>query len=486
MKLLKLLYLLPATLFLSSCSGYLDKLPENTVAESTVDYTDMSNLYEPVSGVYAKIRTDAAHWVIWGATIVRDDDVAIGKTGDQTYLDAIDQKYGYDAAFWGLNVAWNNYYSVIEVANGALKSLDSYAANMTSSTDKANYLSYCGEVRFLRAYAYYRLVQLFGPVTILRSNDQSNMTRTTVESVYNYALEDLQYAYENLPKIRPNEMTHKGAVTAYTAEMLMAKIYLNEANYSKVQSLTQDIIDSNKFSLYSDYYELFKIPGKLCDESLFEYQSTDFGNGSGDAVDLGAWFSFQGPMNTGFISGWGFISPTKDFINWAIARGETVRANTTFLYTGQNTPSGDWINAATGNNPTCYNGKAYLPSSELTSGRTDYGCNNNARVFRYADVLLMNAEAKIRNGVNGDDMINLVRERAKMPDFKNTTLNNVLDERRMELGVEWGERFNDLVRTGQAVTVLGSLGYTADKQYYDIPNAAIDISPELANDPVSE
>ena len=482
MKLLKLLYLLPAIL-LSGCSGYLDKSPENTVAESTVDYTDMSNLYEPVSGVYAKIRTDAAHWVIWGTTVIRDDDVAIGKTGDQTYLDAIDQKYGYDASFWGLNTAWNNYYGVIEVANGALESLDNYAANMTSSTDKANYLSYCGEVRFLRAYAYYRLIQLFGPVTILRSNDQSNMARSKVDSVYNYALEDLKYASENLPKLRPNEMVHTGAVTAYTAEMLMAKIYLNRGNYSKVQSLTQDIIDSNKFSLYSDYYELFKIPGKLCDESLFEYQATDFGNGSGDVVNFDSWFPFQGPINSGTISGWGFITPTKDFINWAIARGETVRANTTFLYTGQHTPSGDWIDAATGNNPTCYNGKAYLPSSELTSGRTDYGCNNNIRVFRYAEVLLMNAEAKIRNGVNSDDMINLVRERAKMPDLENATVNDVLNERRMELGMEWGERFNDLVRIGQAVAVLGSLGYTTDKQYYGIPNAAIDLSPELANDP---
>ncbi|MCK9160502.1 MAG: RagB/SusD family nutrient uptake outer membrane protein [Bacteroidaceae bacterium] len=486
MKLLKLLYLLPVTLLCCSCGDYLNKLPENKVATSTVDYTDLSNLYAPVSGVYAKIRTDAAHWIIWGSTIIRDDDVAIGKTGDQTYLDAIDQSYGYDASFWGLNTAWNNYYGVIQVANGALESLDNYAENITSTTDKENYLSYCGEVRFLRAYAYYRLVQLFGPVTILRTNDQSNMTRTTVESVYNYALEDLEYAYENLPKERPNEMAHSGAVTAYTAEMLMAKIYLNEGNYTKVQSLTQDIIDSNKFSLYDDYYELFKIPGKLCNESLFEYQATDFGNSSGDVVNFDVWFPFQGPINTGIISGWGFISPTKSFIDWAVKRGETVRATTTFLYTGQNTPSGDWINAATGNNPTCYNGKAYLPSSELTSGRTDYGCNNNIRVFRYAEVLLMNAEAKIRNGENGDKEINLVRERAKMSDLTNATINDVLDERRMELGVEWGERFNDLVRTGQAETVLGNLGYTSDKEYYPIPNAAIDISPELANDPVSE
>ena len=81
--------------------------------------------------------------------------------------------------------------------------------------------------------------------------------------------------------------------------MLAAKIHLNQGNYGEVETLTDDIIGSKKFKLYDDYYNLFKIPGKVCDESLFECQCTDFGLGSGDMVDADNWFVFQGPANDG-------------------------------------------------------------------------------------------------------------------------------------------------------------------------------------------
>lgn len=471
-------------LSMASCSGYLNKLPENQVDEQKIDYTKTANMYEPVSGVYAKLANRGSHWMVWGETIIRDDDVSTGRTDDQAGLVSIDQTYSYDAGFWGLNESWMAYYDVIKVANAALTSLNGYDQYVTTDADRKNYTEYCGEVKFLRAYCYYRLVQLFGPVTLLKDNTQTDMTRSTVNAVYKYALSDLDDAIAALPRIRPNEQTHIGAVTAFSAEMLEAKIYMNEGNYQKVKDLTGDIISSGKFSLYSDFYQLFKIPGKLCNESLFEFQYTDFGNGSGNIVEPDSWFAFQGPENDGNISGWGFISPTKAFRTWAEERGETVRATTTFLMAGETTPSGDFIRQP--NSPTapdCFNGKAYTPSNQLTAGRTDYGANNNIRVFRYADVLLMNAEATVRLGGNGDSPFNLVRDRAKMPELQNVTLNQILDERRMEFAMEWGERFNDLVRSGNAISVLGSTGYTADKQYYPVPSSQIDISPSLNNTP---
>lgn len=470
---------------LTACTDFIDKEPENQVPEKGVDFTDMSNLYQPVSGVYAKIRTGAMHWVIWPLSVVRDDDVWSGRVDDQAPL--VDfGNFKYDNSFWGLNEMWNQYYGIIKASNAALVSLDSYAANMTNESDKANYRSYCGEVRFLRAYAYYRLVQAFGPVTILRDNNQLDLTRSSVAAVNKYILEDLTYAMENLPRLRPNEMEHKGAVTAYSAEHLAAKVYLNEGNYDKVLELTNDIIASNKFSLYPDYYELFKIPGKLSDESLFECQTTDFGLGSGDMVDADNWFVFQGPANEGNISGWGFIGLFKEFRQWAKDRGETVRYTTSFLEKDTTTPSGDYIKGS--NNPTqtdCWNGKAYTPSNELTPGRTKYGTNNNIRILRYADVLLMNAEAKVRKGMNGDEPYNLVRLRAKMPAQTNVTLDQILDERRMELCCEWGERYNDLVRTGKAEEVLGPKGWTKEKTYYPVPFAQITDIPALKNEPLN-
>ena len=423
-----------ATTLLSSCSDFLDKLPENKVDEEKVDYTNLNNMYQPVSGVYAKLRQRGSHWIVWGATVVRDDDVSTGRIDDQADLVAIDQSYNYNAGFWGTNEAWMVYYDIIKVANAALEALDNYAVNIVSEA------------------------------------------------------EGKRYSMTYLPRIRPNEYTDRiGAVSAFTAEMLAAKVYMEQGNWSEVERLTDDIIGSKKFSLYSDFNNLFKIPGKLCDESLFEMQFTDFGNGSGEVVVSDSWFTFQGPLNDGNISGWGFISPTKAFRQWAAERGETIRATTTFLMAGETTQEGDFIKApASDVAPDCFNGKAYTPSNQMTEGRTEYGTNNNIRVFRYAEVLLMNAEAKVRQNKDGDISFNLVRKRAGMPELEDVTLDQIMDERRMELALEWGERYNDLRRTGKLSEVLGPLGWTSGKEYYPVPTAQIDISSTLENEPKDE
>ena len=446
-------------------------------------------MYMPVSGVYAKVRTGAMHWVIWPLSIVRDGDVWSGKPDDQAPL--VDMgNYNYDQGFWGLNEMWNQYYGIIKVANSALESLDEYAVYATTDAQKATNRSYQGEVKFLRAYAYYRLVQAFGPVTILRSNTQTNLTRSTIEAVNKYMLEDLEYAYNNCPEVRPNEMAHIGAVSAYSAKALAAKVYLNMGQYDQVEKLTDDIINSRKFKLYEDFYQLFKIPGKLCNESLFECQCTDFGQGSGEMVDADQWFNFQGPSLQGpsiSVGGWGFIGYSDEFKAWAESRNEDVRATTTFLVGGTTTPSGDFIKPQQNSIRTnCWNGKAYTPTNQMTEGRTKYGSNNNIRVLRYADVLLMNAEAKVKLGKNGDEPFNEVRRRAHMPELTNVTFDQILDERRMELCCEWGERYNDLIRTGKAAEVLGPKGWTVEKTYYPLPLDQITDNADLKNDPIDE
>lgn len=472
----------------TSCSDYIDIDPENSVPEEKVDYTNLDNMYMPVSGVYAKVRTGAMHWVIWPLSIVRDGDVWSGKPDDQAPL--VDMgNYNYDQGFWGLNEMWNQYYGIIKVANSALESLDEYAVYATTDAQKATNRSYQGEVKFLRAYAYYRLVQAFGPVTILRSNTQTNLTRSTIEAVNKYMLEDLEYAYNNCPEVRPNEMAHIGAVSAYSAKALAAKVYLNMGQYDQVEKLTDDIINSRKFKPYEDFYQLFKIPGKLCNESLFECQCTDFGQGSGEMVDADQWFNFQGPSLQGpsiSVGGWGFIGYSDEFKAWAESRNEDVRATTTFLVGGTTTPSGDFIKPQQNSIRTnCWNGKAYTPTNQMTEGRTKYGSNNNIRVLRYADVLLMNAEAKVKLGKNGDEPFNEVRRRAHMPELTNVTFDQILDERRMELCCEWGERYNDLIRTGKAAEVLGPKGWTVEKTYYPLPLDQITDNADLKNDPIN-
>lgn len=150
----------------------------------------------------------------------------------------------------GIDEIWKQYYNIIKVANSAIETLDLYAENIKNDGDMKNYKAYRGEVMFMRAYAYFRMVQAFGPVTILRDNNQTDLQRSTVDAVYKYALKDLQYGIDNMPRIRPNQSSHIGAVTAFSAATLAAKIYLNMGNYDKVEELTDDIISNGNFSLF--------------------------------------------------------------------------------------------------------------------------------------------------------------------------------------------------------------------------------------------
>ena len=173
------IFIVSALMVLSfaSCNDFLDKEPEGKVPEEKVDYTNISNMYQPVSGVYAKIRTSGLHWVIWEITTIRDQDVFSGQWNDSEYYKL--SEYKYNDSFWGFNELWMQYYNIIKTANAAIESLDLYAENITNDSDMKNYKAYRGEVMFMRAYAYYRLVQAFGPVTILRDNNQVDLSRST-------------------------------------------------------------------------------------------------------------------------------------------------------------------------------------------------------------------------------------------------------------------------------------------------------------------
>ena len=175
---------------------------------------------------------------------------------------------------------------------------------------------------------------------------------------------------------------------------------------------------------------------------------------------------------------WNLLKKIRDLF---AERGEGVRAETTFLMTDATTRDGDYIPKATPGEPLAYNGKAYTPKNQMTPGRTGYGDNNNIRVFRYADVLLMNAEAKVRKGENGDEPLNLVRTRAGMPPLTNATLDQILEERQVELALEWGERFFDLVRTDRAAQELPGF-IKGEHEYYPIPQDQIDLNPNLKLD----
>jgi len=492
-----LLYVLPVVAALSvfsSCSDYIDIDTENSLDVNAIDYTQTADMYKPVIGCYARMRDQGIHWANCMLWLGRDDDMSSGRADDQG--DAL--KFGYPggyvnpSGFWAVNNLWVTMYNIIIDCNSNLEALDNYGSNLSEGTaDYQKYMSYRGEIRTIRAWAYYQLVTVFGPCVIYADNNQVSFYRSTVEKVYDYVINDLEEAIPYMEAKRPNQMEHAGAYSKYTAEALAARFALLKGDYEKVETLTDDIITKGGFSLYNDYYNLFKIPGKLCDESLMEVQVTDFGNDGGDYIGVDQWFNFRGAgllkaNRDWLMGGWTFMRYNPAFLRWAEERGETVRRQTSFLVAGETTPEGYIVNGTLNMNAQIaeiYDGKAYLPKEQMTGNSAEWGRNNNVRVIRYAEVLLMNAEAKVRQGKSGDASFNLVRTRAQMPTLSNVTVDQILDERRMELCAEWGLRYTDLCRTGLAQRVLGPYGWTEKARYVDIPSNQILLVPDLAADP---
>ncbi|MEJ5056130.1 RagB/SusD family nutrient uptake outer membrane protein [Sphingobacterium sp. MYb382] len=498
---------------LTSCDKFLDKPLENQQRSEEINYKNTALMYQPVSGVYRSASDDnLVHWIDLSIRCMRDDDFQQGAPSptDNPELMAI-KSFQRDVtvqSYWGLNQSWISYYSLAITANNALMELDLFAAQIPADNAKDQALNrqYKAEVRFLRAYAHLMASRIFGDVPILfDSSDIARLTtihKSSAQEVRKFILDEMNACIQDLPAIRPNEATtHKGAITKYSALLLKAKVAADlagndngSAYWDDVLASTDEIINSNKFSLHSDFYQLFKIPGKLSNESLFELQYSDFGLPTGDivrpGVDWGTFFKWQGPAGEqkgSAINGAGWIPPSQDIVNFLTERGDLTRLNTTILHCGidgkpdtyKETPSGDKVYGNV-HGIKYFNGKSYLPTSQMTAGRLEYGANNNVRILRYPDVLLLNAEAKVRKGQNGDTPFNLVRGRAKMPTITGVNLTQILDERRAEFACEWwGERFNDLVRTGRAQQVFGSKFVPGQSESIPIPQTQIDTNPNF-------
>jgi hypothetical protein len=267
-----------------------------------------------------------------------------------------------------------------------------------------------------------------------------------------------------------------------------------------------EIINSGLFELYPDFYELFKTPGKLSNEILLTMQYSDFGAGEGDrTIHLTQPYGPENwtPAVTGAGSGWGFFEPSLKFIGFMLDRNETVRLETSVLFTNRGitdiqaagytdlpafvsntTRDGDVINDYT--RARFASGKHYMPSNQLIEGRTEYGSNKNYHIIRYAEVLLVYAEAVAQGASpsagSAAEAVNIVRERADLAPLSNVTLEDVLDEKFAELAMEWGKRYYDMIRLERT----GELSYdgrtfSMDKEFLPYPQPQVDQFPVLQN-----
>lgn len=487
----------------SACQDRLDELAENKSFTKGTDYTITTNMIQPLLGLYAE--TQDFGWENFPLISVRGDDVNAGGLGDQQDFDGTD-RFNYNKDFWMYNSLWQRLYKNIYTAHSAMEQIELYKGN---ASNKAIADQYIAEVKVLRAWSLFHLSRVWGSVFIPASSDPSEMlvaVLSTKDEVMHHISDQMDEAIALLPGLNPNERSDiRGGITKFTALAIKAQANLELKNYQGVADATSLIIGSNKFTLEPDFYELFKIKGKLNNENLFELQYSDFGQGSGDSKSyLFGFFGPQGwtPKVTGAADGWGFYEPSLKYIKFMLDRNETIRLETSVIFTNRGIaeikkdtkyatlPS--WISNTTrsGDRFNDYaralfaSGKHYLPSDQLTAGRTDYGTNKNFTCIRYAEILLMHAEA-LTQGATGaamtaDAAVNLVRVRAGLPAISGVAVAQVMDEKFAEMAMEWGLRYYDMIRMARTseLTYDGRT-FTDDKIFLPYPQAQVDLLPAL-------
>lgn len=500
---IKLALIFVALFAFSACNDLLNEPAENRAFTEETDYTLTENMDLPLIGMYAEFY--GTQWENFPLIAVRGDDVNAGGLGDQQDFAETD-KYNYNKDYWMYNSLWQNYYADIFVAHSAMEQIEKYKQFATNKTLADQYIA---EVKTLRAWYLFQLARVWGDVFVPSTPDPSALLvaePTAKDDVMKHISAQMDEAIPLLPDLHPNQRSDiRGGVTKYTALAIKALANLELKNYQVVADATSQIISSGKFSLEPDFYQLFKLKGKLNKENILELQYSDFGLGAGDNKSyLFAFFGPQGwtPKVSGAGDGWGFWEPSLKYIKFMLDRGENVRLETSVLFTNRGiaeikkdskyatlpawisntTRSGDRINDYA--RALFASGKQYLPSDQLTPGRTDYGTNKNFTCIRYAEILLMYAEA-LTQGATGtamtaDNAVNLVRTRAGMSSLSGVTNAQVMDEKFAELAMEWGTRFYDMVRLGKnAELSYEGRSFTDNKKFLPYPQNQVDLLPVL-------
>lgn len=485
----KSIIIILAALAAISCSDLLDIRTEASMPSAGLDYSKPENVFMPVSAAYASMRLSegwAQNYV--GVMEITSDDADKGSSeSDGPTVGQLDNfTYGPDNN--NVEAMWNYFYNISSAANYAIESMAKFEEAITASAGLQAAKECRGEAKIIRAYAYFNLVRLFGTVPIIdrtmTAEELASAPAASADKVYEFIYKDLDDAIAVVPE---SHMDYKSRYNKYTAMALKAKVALYRKDWNEAARLTDAIIASERYSLMNRFKDAFNVENEGGSESLMEIESSDMGQNTG-AMPLCYYAFIQGPRgNKEPFQGWGYKVPSQKLIDFLDARGDAVRKKVTLLVRGEKTPEGDLVSDNCIN--PYYNGKVYVPTRTNTRSFNAYGLDHNMRIIRYADVLLMFAEAMASgasfaptSGYTAEMALNEVRTRAGLAPAT-ATLQNIYDERRAELALE-ENRFFDLVRWGKAAEVLGPLGFTAGKnELFPIPSAQRQLNPNLPATP---
>lgn len=482
----KIIFLLSVVMLVVSCSDdFLERYPKGRwhhANYSSDDSLDISILVESKLGQsYAVLRS---FWFTWAGLAMHNyttPDVEKGSTPSDGSNVAPFKSMSYTPALEAIKMYYTECYNSIYFANEALI----LANSMNDTIAKKNRLM--AESLFMRSIMYYRLAQAFGGVPyvdkVLSQTDKTP-ARSTREEIWSHIERDLKWAISNLPsRVQLNAENGSRRISQNAARALLAKVYMYQKKWSDAVAQTSLIISSGDNDLSTPFTEIFTEAKEFGPESVFEVycerrpteQITTIGSQHFQVQ------GFRGVPNLG----WGFNAPSQVLIA-AFEPGDP-RKKASVIQDGD-TLDGRKVKADAASYKF-FNKKAYVLKAErdLYGRASDpQGYWSNIRIIRYADVLLMHAEASLEAGniTEALDKLEMVRARARdgnttvLPKITTTNTEELRQkirfERRIELAMEW-ERFFDLVRWGEAKDLI--TGFVAGKhELFPIPQSEIDKS----------
>ncbi|GAA4210564.1 RagB/SusD family nutrient uptake outer membrane protein [Pedobacter jeongneungensis] len=464
-------------LFTSSCKKDFLNVPPQGQQPSVTFWKTQDDAIKGVNAIYAQLRS----WdnVAFNAIAIEStgsDEADKGSTPtDATFFNLFDQ-FTVTATQGSLQGFWTGQYQNISLCNQVLDNVPNISMDASLKT------RILAEAKFIRAYSYFRLVRAYGNVplrlTVPKDNSEYNIPQSDKAVVYAQIEKDLTEAAAVLPQSYPS--TDLGRATKGAALGMKAKVAMYQKKWADVLALTNQVMTLG-YDLFPDFEKGFRVANENSVESLFEVQAELLPSNA--AASNSQYSQVQGVAG---VMGWGFNTPSAE-LEAAFEIGDP-RKDATILFRGETTPQGDLVPTTVPNER--YNQKSYVPFNTRVSGFNE-GAQQNIRVLRFSDILLMNAEAanELGNSAQALTSVNRVRKRARgasttvLPDITTTDQSTlriaIWKERQVELAME-NDRYFDVIRQGRALAIFGPKGWKANKnEVWPIPQTEIDLSGGL-------
>jgi starch-binding outer membrane protein, SusD/RagB family len=453
-----------------SCKkAFLERAPISTVSVDVLYKTD-KDFQDAVTGTYSALMVQYQNFWMFGD--LRSDDSKHEIPSNVNAFSMDNFTIGSDNSL--LKDTWRNYYQVINRANTVLDRIKK--ADISVVKNKAQYI---GEAKFLRALAYFDLIRIFGDVPMITTEVQIEeaykIGREKLDTIYDEVIiKDLLDAENNLPlKYGAADI---GRATKGAAKSLLGKVYLTRKDFVKAEAKLQEVTTMG-YALLSKFSDLFDYTkNEHHSEYIFDIEYEE-------GMGLGSNFTNTFIPNSVQMAAYYKVSG---------GRGESNSVGDSLftLYTPQDTRKditiaikGGWIDGNGVFVPLLPTTSQSYTKKYLTPVATGNDSRANWKVIRYADVLLMYAEALNENGKTTEALVQLnkIRSRAGVPTYSNLSQSDTREkiylERRLELAFE-GHRWFDLLRTGRALKVMQPYGMQPYMTVFPIPISQI----QLIND----